>query len=563
MSLEAVIGPEINLLGETPDHCHQLVMPQPILRSTELEKLRQVDHSVFEARTIDTTWPVSQGAQGMEARIEEIRDEASELVSRGVNILILSDRNLGVERAAIPNLLSVGAVHHRLVREGSRLRTGLVVETGQAKEIHHLACLIGYGASAVNPYVMFESLYALHRDGRLPEGMPPDEAVARTIKAIGKGLLKILSKMGISTIRSYTGAQIFEAVGLEAGAGRPLLHRHAVARGRRWAQRARVGGARPPRARLSRRQLRAAAGGRRLRLAPRRRVPRLEPGDDRHAPAGRPRGRRPRRVRALRHLRERGGRAEVLAARAARVQRGTRADPARRGRAGRRDREALQVGRHVAGRALTRGARDARRRDEPARREVEHRRGRGGPGPLRRRAPLIDQAGGLRALRRDRELPRERRRAPDQGRAGREARRGRAAARPQGRPLHRAPASLDAGRGADLAASAPRHLLDRGPQAAHLRPALREPARPCVGEARVRGRRGHRRRRRGQGQRRPRGDRRPRRRHRARRRRPRSRTPASPGRSGSPRPSRRCSETTCARGSSWRPTARCAPAATW
>src|SRR3954470_24293387 len=222
MSLEAVIGPEINLLDETPDHCHQLVMPQPLLRSTELEKLRQVDHSVFEARTIDMTWPASEGAQGMERRLDEMCAEASDLVERGVNIIILSDRNLGAERVPMPALLATAAVHHHLVREGTRLQIGLVVETGQAKEIHHVACLIGYGASAVNPYVMFESLYALHREGRLPEGMAPDEAVARTIRAIGKGLLKILSKMGISTIRSYTGAQIFEAIGLE----KELVDRH-------------------------------------------------------------------------------------------------------------------------------------------------------------------------------------------------------------------------------------------------------------------------------------------------------------------------------------------------
>jgi glutamate synthase domain-containing protein 2/glutamate synthase domain-containing protein 1/glutamate synthase domain-containing protein 3 len=222
MSLEAVIGPEINLLDETPDHCHQLVMPQPLLRSSELEKLRQVDHNVFEARTIDMTWPVAEGVGGMERRLDAMCREADELVERGVNIIILSDRNLGAERAAMPSLLAVAAVHHHLVRAGTRLQIGLVVETGQAKEIHHVACLIGYGAAAVNPYVMFESLYGLHRDGRLPEGMSPEEAVQRAIKAVGKGLLKILSKMGISTIRSYTGAQIFEAVGLR----RELVDRH-------------------------------------------------------------------------------------------------------------------------------------------------------------------------------------------------------------------------------------------------------------------------------------------------------------------------------------------------
>ena len=222
MSLEAVIGPEINLLGETPDHCHQLVMPQPILRNAELEKLRQVDHDVFEARSIDMTWPVGSGPDGMERRLEEMCQEASDLVARGVNIIILSDRNMGPDRAPMPSLLGTAAVHHHLVREGTRLQIGLVTETGEAREIHHLACLIGYGNSAVNPYILFESIYSLHRAGRLPEGMSPEEAEARVVKAIGKGLLKVLSKMGISTIRSYTGAQIFEAVGLE----RELVDRH-------------------------------------------------------------------------------------------------------------------------------------------------------------------------------------------------------------------------------------------------------------------------------------------------------------------------------------------------
>ncbi len=222
MSLQACVGPEINLLGETPDHCHQLVMSQPILRNPELEKLRQVDHHVFQARTVDITWPIAQGPDGMEARLEEICQEASEWLSEGVTILILSDRNLGAERAAIPSLLATGAVHHHLVRQGTRLRCGLVVETGEAREVHHIACLIGYGAAAVNPYIMFESLSAIQREGRLPETLTQEEAGDALIKAIGKGLLKILSKMGISTVRSYTGAQIFEAIGLD----RKLVDRH-------------------------------------------------------------------------------------------------------------------------------------------------------------------------------------------------------------------------------------------------------------------------------------------------------------------------------------------------
>src|SRR5262245_58419496 len=171
MSLEACIGPEINLLGETPDHCHQLVMPQPILRNSELEKLRQVDHEIFEARSIDMTWPSGEGPAGMERRLDQICREASELVERGVNIIILSDRNMGDERAPMPSLLATSAVHHHLVREGTRLQIGLVVETGEAREVHHLACLIGFGAAAVNPYLIFESIYALHREGRLSDGM--------------------------------------------------------------------------------------------------------------------------------------------------------------------------------------------------------------------------------------------------------------------------------------------------------------------------------------------------------------------------------------------------------
>ena len=310
-----------------------------------------------------------------------------------------------------------------------------------------MACLIGYGASAVNPYVMFESLYALHREGRLPEGMTPDEAVTRTIKAIGKGLLKILSKMGISTIRSYTGAQIFEAIGLEKRARRPPLHGHGVEGRRCRAERPRAGGARPPRARLPGGQLRAAAARRHLRVAAttasstagtrRRSRPSSRPPATRTAPtptsASPPTSTRWRyrksSLRGLLRFRSDG------------------AGAARRGRARDRDREALQVGRDVARRALAGGARDARRRHEPPRRQVEHRRGRRGRRALRRRAPLVDQAGRLGPLRRDRALPRERRRAPDQGRPGRQARRGRPAARPQGRPLHRAPAPLDSRRG--------------------------------------------------------------------------------------------------------------------
>ena len=436
-----------------------------------------MDHSVFEARTIDITWPASEGAQGMEARLDEICAEASELVDRGVNIIVLSDRNVGAERVAMPALLATAAVHHHLVREGTRLQIGLVVETGQAKEIHHVACLIGYGASAVNPYVMFETLYGLHREGRLPEGMAPDEAVARTIKAIGKGLMKILSKMGISTVRSYTGAQIFEAVGLEP----VLVQRHFTGTP------SRVGG-------VGMNVLAWECLDRHARAYPAA-SSELLPAGGVYAwrRDGEFHGWNPETIATLQQAAREEDGADAYERFATYVNEVAVPKSSLRGLLRFKDAveplpleeiepaaeivKRFKSGGMSLGRAVSRGARDARDGDEPPRRQVEHRRGRRGPGALRRRAPLVDQAGRVRALRRDRALPRERRRAPDQGRPGRQARRGRPAAGPQGRPLHRAPAPLDAGRRPDLAAAASRHLLDRGPEAAHLRPALREPAR--------------------------------------------------------------------------------------
>ncbi|HET9124946.1 MAG TPA: glutamate synthase-related protein [Solirubrobacteraceae bacterium] len=242
MSLQTGVGAELNLLSESPEQAHQLVMDQPILRNRELEKLRQVSHEIFDAATLDISWPIEEGPDGMERRLLDVCREAEDQVAHGANILILSDRNLGPERVAIPSLLAVSAVHHHLVRAGTRLRTGLVIESGEPRDIHHMATLIGYGASAINPYLMFESLDELAERSLLPED-PPDDAISarsgeaggrarrelaideaeqRIVKAIGKGLLKTISKMGISTIQSYCGAQIFEAVGLE----RELIDRH-------------------------------------------------------------------------------------------------------------------------------------------------------------------------------------------------------------------------------------------------------------------------------------------------------------------------------------------------
>jgi glutamate synthase domain-containing protein 2/glutamate synthase domain-containing protein 1/glutamate synthase domain-containing protein 3 len=217
MSLTTGLGSERNLLDETPEHAHQLELSQPILRNHELETLRGVDHSIFWAHTVDITWPIAEGPEGMERALERICAEASEVVDDGVNVLILSDRGAGPDRAALPSLLATAAVHHHLVREGTRLQTGLVVESAEPREIHHFCTLIGFGAAAVNPYLMFETVRDLVADGAVAGVTDEEEAERGVVKAIGKGLLKTMSKMGISTVQSYCGAQIFEAVGIEPG----------------------------------------------------------------------------------------------------------------------------------------------------------------------------------------------------------------------------------------------------------------------------------------------------------------------------------------------------------
>src|SRR4051812_7772054 len=215
MSVTTSVGPQANLLDETPEHAHQLVISQPLLSSGELEKLRQVDHHVFQADTLDATWPAEEGAEGLRRAMERLCEEADTCLAKGDNILIISDREAGAGRVPIPALLATGGVHHHLVRNGTRLQVGLVVESGEPREVHHVCCLLGYGASAVNPYLAFESLHDLHDHGLLPGVESALEAEQNMVKAMQKAVLKTISKMGISTVRSYGGAQIFEAVGLE------------------------------------------------------------------------------------------------------------------------------------------------------------------------------------------------------------------------------------------------------------------------------------------------------------------------------------------------------------
>jgi glutamate synthase (NADPH/NADH) large chain/glutamate synthase (ferredoxin) len=236
MSLATSLGIEQNLFDETPEHAHKLLLDQPILLNRDLETLRNVNHEVYAAETIHICWPVADGPAGMLPALERVCERAHDAIARGVNIIVLSDRNLGPTQVPIPSLLAVAAVHHHLVREGTRLRAGIILESGEPREVHHFATLIGYGVSAINPYVVLETLDELVVEGRLGRSRdatqepPPVEelgdelerAAQNYIKAVGKGLLKTISKMGISTIQSYRGAQIFEAVGLE----RELIDRH-------------------------------------------------------------------------------------------------------------------------------------------------------------------------------------------------------------------------------------------------------------------------------------------------------------------------------------------------
>ncbi|MFL5116175.1 MAG: glutamate synthase large subunit, partial [Microvirga sp.] len=218
MSLVSIIGPRPNLFDlQGVASTKRLEVRQPILTDADLEKIRSISEiadSHFKSRELDTTFHAGFGAAGMEQVLDELCARAEGAVREGVNIIILSDRMTGSDRIPIPSLLACAAVHHHLIRTGLRTSVGLVVESGEPREVHHFACLAGYGAEAINPYLAFETIIAMK--GNLPGSLDDYEIVKRYIKSIGKGLLKVMSKMGISTYQSYCGAQIFDAVGLSS-----------------------------------------------------------------------------------------------------------------------------------------------------------------------------------------------------------------------------------------------------------------------------------------------------------------------------------------------------------
>ncbi|MER9892321.1 glutamate synthase large subunit [Mesorhizobium sp. M0119] len=219
MSLVSFIGPRPNIFDLVgTSRRKRLEVRQPILTNGDLEKLRSVGHTEdrFDTKTIDITYASNEGAAGMLGAIDRLCERAEAAVAGGYNIIILSDRQLGPDRIAIPALLATAAVHHHLIRKGLRTSVGLVVESGEPREVHHFCCLAGYGAEAINPYLAFDTLLDMHKRGELPAEVDAYEVVSRYIKSIGKGILKVMSKMGISTYQSYCGAQIFDAIGLKS-----------------------------------------------------------------------------------------------------------------------------------------------------------------------------------------------------------------------------------------------------------------------------------------------------------------------------------------------------------
>ncbi|BBX05355.1 glutamate synthase large subunit [Mycolicibacterium aichiense] len=220
-SLKGTVGPESDLLNPTADSCRQIILPNPILRNADLSKLMCVDpdHEIrghkhgLRAAVIRCLYPVARGGQGLKEALDDVRAKVSQAIRNGARIIVLSDRESNESLAPIPSLLSVSAVHHHLVRDRTRTQVGLVVEAGDAREVHHMAALLGFGAAAINPYMAFESIEDMCDRGVIAD-ISSDQAKANYVKAAGKGVLKVMSKMGISTLASYTGAQLFQAIGI-------------------------------------------------------------------------------------------------------------------------------------------------------------------------------------------------------------------------------------------------------------------------------------------------------------------------------------------------------------
>tara|TARA_B100000519_G_scaffold15282_1_gene11298 strand:+ start:131 stop:3928 length:3798 start_codon:yes stop_codon:yes gene_type:complete len=217
MSLECYIGPEQNLLETTAEHANRLLIPHPILTNEEMAAIKSMDHKGWKSKIIDITYPRSEGTAGLTAALDRICTEAEQAIDDGYSIVVLSDRAISAQQVPISSLLACGSLHHHLVKQAKRTRIGVVLESGEAREVHHHCLLVGYGADGINPYLGFESLWQARRDGLIDEELysSDEKLVAQYKKSVAKGILKVMGKMGISTLQSYKGAQIFEAVGLK------------------------------------------------------------------------------------------------------------------------------------------------------------------------------------------------------------------------------------------------------------------------------------------------------------------------------------------------------------
>jgi glutamate synthase (ferredoxin) len=213
-SVITTLGPEGELLHPGPDNCRQIELKTPVVDNDDLARLKNLKTNGFKAVTLPMCFPAGSGGTGLAKAMDELCAKASQAIAEGYQILILSDRGVDAKNAPIPSLLATAGLHHHLVRRGERTRVGLLVESGEPREVHHFAMLMGYGANVINPYVAFETLDDLIQSGHMPEGLDHPTAVKKYVKAANKGIVKVMSKMGISTVQSYRGAQIFEALGL-------------------------------------------------------------------------------------------------------------------------------------------------------------------------------------------------------------------------------------------------------------------------------------------------------------------------------------------------------------
>ncbi len=372
-SMASTIGPEGNLLDPRPASCRQIGIKYPVISNEEVAKLRHIERDGFKTITLPMLYDPAEDGAGLERAMDDLCRRASDAVRAGFTILILSDRGVSADAAPIPSLLATAGVHHHLVREGTRTRCALVLESGDAREVHHCALLLGYGAGVVNPYLAFESMDDLLRQGLLT-GVERGKAITNYVKALNKGILKVMSKMGISTLASYCGAQIFEAVGLsKAFVDRYFTYTPTRVEG--------IG---------------IVEVSEEIRRRHEKAFPRRQSAQPDLDWGGEYQWRRdgeyhlfnPDTVFKLQHATRSGQYSDLqgvhaarrrpeLAARhaagPARLLGRRRPNPDRGGRARRRDRQAVLDRRDVVRLDQPGGARDARHRDEPARREVEHR----------------------------------------------------------------------------------------------------------------------------------------------------------------------------------------------